>query len=380
MPEKTLKILYLITRSEIGGAQRYILDLASFCRDQGHIVVVASGGDENGELIKRLVKLNIQTYCLRHLTRELNFYSDISVFFDLIKLINKIKPDIVHLNSSKAGSIGALAAKFCGVRKIIYTIHGLVLNEPLPFFHKIFYWFAEWFSAKLKNKLISVSEFDKQSLLKNKITTTDKIAVIHNGLDPARIFFLDKSTALAKLFGREQNEKEFIIGTIANLYPAKGLIYLIEAAKSVLKIYPRTKFAVIGDGPLKSSLADTIIEYGLADKFILAGSLPEANRNLKAFDLFVLPSLKEGLAYALLEASAAGLPIIATAVGGNPEVVKNNFNGLLVPPADFGALAQTIINLMGDPNKASFLASNSASVLKNFSLDQMCEKTLATYL
>jgi glycosyltransferase involved in cell wall biosynthesis len=346
-------------------------------------VTVATGGEKDGALITLLVRSNIKTYYLHHLQRSLSPLQDFLAFFDLLKLIKKVRPDIIHLNSSKASSLGALAARLCGVKKIIYTVHGLILNEPLSPLQRLFYWLSEWFSAKLKNKLICVSEFDRQSLQKNKITTDQKISVIHNGLDLGQMFFLDQGTARTKLSAITQKNiqnSDFVIGTIANLYPTKGLTYLIEAGREVLNIYPKTKFIIIGKGPLQVVLQKLITDYRLDGQVILAGGIPEASQYLRAFDLFVLTSLKEGLAYALLEAEAAGLPIVATSVGGNPEVVADNFNGLLVPPADFSALAQAIINLIPDKAHLASYAQNSQEKIKDFSLAQMCEKTLTLYL
>ena len=177
------QLLYLVTLSEWGGAQKYIFDLAANFSHQGYVVSVALGGSQNSPLIQKLAKLNIQVYYLKNLQRSVNLYRDWLAFWDIVKLYKKIKPDIIHLNSSKAGSLGAIAAQCCKVKKIIYTVHGLVLNEPLSAAKKAFYWLAEWLSAKFKTHLICVSEFDKQSLLKNKITPAKKITVIHNGID-----------------------------------------------------------------------------------------------------------------------------------------------------------------------------------------------------
>lgn len=376
------KILYLVTLSEWGGAQKYLFDLANCAQNQGFAVSAAVGGDKNGELIKLLVRSNIQTYYLHHLQRSIHPLREILTLFDLIKLIRKVKPNIVHLNSSKAGSLGALAAKLCGVKKIIYTVHGLVLNEPLSPLQRAFYSFSEHFTARFKNKFICVSEYDRNSLLKYKITKPEKITVIHNGLDLDQINFFEKPEAQAKLSsltGQDLAQAGHLIGTIANFYPVKGLNYLVEAAKEVIAIHPKTKFVIIGTGLLEKQLKQMILEYRLQDNIILAGALPEASHYLKAFDLFVLPSLKEGLAYALLEASAAGLPIITTSVGGNPEVVVDNFNGLLVPPADFSTLAEKIINLLPDQNRLSLFSKNSQQKIKDFSLSEMCQKTIELY-
>ncbi|NMC51293.1 glycosyltransferase family 4 protein, partial [Candidatus Kuenenbacteria bacterium] len=140
------KILYLVTLSEWGGAQKYVFDLAVLAQAKGFDVSVAVGGKPDGQLLTLLSRFSVSSYYLRRLQRSLNLHDDLLAFIDIYKLVRRLKPDIIHLNSSKAGSLGALAAKLCGVKKIIYTVHGLVLNEPLSAPKRVFYWLSEWFS------------------------------------------------------------------------------------------------------------------------------------------------------------------------------------------------------------------------------------------
>ncbi len=376
------KILYLITLSELGGAQKYVLDLATKASAEGFDVSVAVGGQPDGQLLTLLSRFSISSYYLRRLQRPLNLRSDFLAFFDICRLLRRLKPDIVHLNSSKAGSLGALAAKLCGVKKIIYTVHGLVLNEPLSAPKRVFYWLSEWFSGLFKTRFICVSAADQQALLKNKICRARKISVIHNGLDLAQINFWPRAEARAKLSlfaSRQINDEVFLVGTLANFYPVKGLIYLIEAVKNVLPIYPQTKFIMIGSGPELPTFKKIVNSYRLEQNIIFTDLVPTASQYLKALDLFVLPSLKEGLPYALLEASAAGLPIIATAVGGNPEVVTDDFNGLLVPPADISSLTTALINLIPDHDRLARYAQNSQKRAQGFSLSSMAAQTFELY-
>ncbi|OGG87179.1 hypothetical protein A3B87_03085 [Candidatus Kuenenbacteria bacterium RIFCSPHIGHO2_02_FULL_39_13] len=381
---KKQKILYLATLAEWGGAQTYIFDLATSLRNK-YDILVALGGKQNGELIKRLTKLNIPVYYLENLQRSVNFYRDWLAFWNIVKLLKQTKPDIVHLNSSKAGSLGALAAKCCKIKKVIYTVHGLVLNEPLTLPKKIFYWLAEWLSAKFKNNLICVSEYDKKSLLKYKISRPKKIVVIHNGLDLKNLRFYSKEDARQRLYKRlynpnltmEQWSNGAMIGCIANFYQTKGLIYLIEAAREIKD--NNIKFIIIGDGPERRTLTELIENYKLNDSVYLLGIIDGAAQYLKAFDIFVLPSIKEGLVYTLIEARAAGRPIIATNVGGNPEIVEHNKNGLLVAAKDFNALAENIINLLQNKPLLEKFSNNNPETAKKFDFSRMVEETEKIY-
>jgi len=390
---KSKKILYLITLAEWGGAQKYILDLASFFKAQkNYQVAVALGGKPNDELIKRLKALNIQTYYIAHLQRSVNFYHDFLAWWQIRSIYRKFQPTIVHLNSSKAGALGAMAT--VGYRKkinkVIYTIHGLILNEPLSFFKKTFYCLAEYLSAILKTDLICVSEFDKRSVIQHKISKPAKITVIHNGLKLATLNFFDKAMAKEKLIKISsyklqinitelQAENCKLIGTIANFYPTKGLTYLIQAAQTVCNENPQTKFIIIGDGPGRRELTELIIEHQLENKVLLLGTLNQARQYIKAFDIFVLPSVKEGLPYTLIEAQAAGMPTIATSVGGNPEIIQHNQNGILIPPANPQALAESIIKLFKDKKLQQRFSQASLIQATNFSLRAMLTKTQQVY-
>lgn len=382
MPSSQLKILYLITLGEQGGAQKYVLDLAVGLKDK-HQIALASGGHPNNYLQQQANNLNLPYYYLSRLQRELNPLNDLLAFQQIFRLCRHYQPDIIHLNSSKAGTLGAVAARLAEVKKIIYTVHGLVLNEPLNHRQKIFYWLAEWLSAKFKKQLICVSQADRQALLNNKIAPDGKINVIHNGLTANQINFLERSAArqqLGRLINYQFAANELLIGTIANLYPTKGLTYLIRAAQYVQQSYPHVKFIVIGEGPRRKALQQFIHILKLEKNFFLLGALPQAANYLKAFDIFVLPSVKEGFPYTLLEAVAAQLPIVATYVGGVPEIVQPGYNGLLVPAADPSALAQAINKLISDKKLRASLANAQSKLISQFNLSHTIQQTEKIYL
>jgi len=217
---KISKIIYVVTQSDFGGAQRYVADLSnSLPRDQ-YSVSVAAGGD--GLFFAKL-NSDVTTHTIKHMVREINPYEDILCFFELVRLFKKTRPDIVHLNSSKAGVVGAFAARVTGVKKIIYTAHGFVFNEPLPTWKKIFYRVAERLSSFAKDTIICVSDFDKKAGIDALIAPIHKFTVIHNGI-PSQVF-LSTPEARAKL---GVDESKTIIGTIANFYPSKNLPTLIK--------------------------------------------------------------------------------------------------------------------------------------------------------
>lgn len=358
------KILYIITQSEWGGASRYVFDLATnLQKSQDYQIHVAAG--YNGPLFTRLEAQNLPTTRLKHLVRSINPYHDLMAYFELKKILRHIKPDIVHLNSSKAGFIGALAAKNCGVKTIIYTAHGFVFNEPLSAGKKWLYKKIELFSSKIIDKIICVSDKDRQTGIAAGIEP-NKLATIHNGIDTG-IQFLPKEKARNFFITKIPNyQNSKLLVSIANFYPTKGLDVLIEAIAKIDAL-----LVIIGAGPEEKNLRLRTYDLGLEKKVFFAGSIENASQYLKAFDLFVLPSRKEGLPYALLEAAAAGIPIVATKVGGVPEIIQDGINGYLAEPNDPNHLANKINQALSNPIPPALTT--------DFTLKTMIAKTLTAY-
>ncbi len=301
------KILYVITKSNWGGAQRYVFDLATAAQAHGWDVVVALGG--NGVLAQKLRDENIMIYHNASLGRDISFGKDIKSFFGLYRLFKKEKPDIVHLNSSKAGALGALAARLAGVQKIIYTSHGWAFNEQRSRPAHVVIWFISWFTALLCTDIICVSDFELRAA-KRMPFCTHKAVRIYNGIDLAMQFSSGDTIRNAFPTGVK------ITGTVGELTQNKNQIALIEQAKQNPSMY----VAIVGEGELREMLEQKIKEYGLEERVKLFGFLPAAEV-LKGFDVFALPSIKEGLSYVVLEARAAGLPIVANRVGGVAEAL-----------------------------------------------------------
>lgn len=377
MPKFT-KILYIITQSELGGSQRYVLDLANHLKDNNYDIIVASG--QTGHLLDECKKKSIQTHIFKNLVRPIHPIKDLFAFLEIYSFIKKEKPEIVHLNSSKAGILGAVAAKAAGVKKVIYTVHGFVFLEPVAKWKKMCYIFAEKFSSLFKDAIICVSQYDKRMGVHYKIAPEKKFITIHNGINP--INFLPKEEARKKLFtGYQLPVTDYkIIGTIANFYPTKGLTYLIQAAKKIIETFPQTLFLIIGDGEGRKILENEIARLGLKKNVLLLGRIPDAPQYLCAFDIYVCSSVKEGFPYSIIEAMSAGLPIIATNVGGIPELLNADC-GIPAEPKNPRVLADAIQKLLNDQGLARTLGLNAQNIAqKDFSLQTMIEKTHQIYL
>ncbi len=392
------RVLFVITQSEFGGAQRFLYELITRLDSKKYEILVASGElpsaettkgkEQKDEFLKSLEEKNIKTKKLRFLKRKINPIFDCLGIIELIKLINRFKPDYLHLSSSKAGFLGSIAGfkikllwpkKFKNL-KIIYRIGGWSFNDPWPFWKKKIFILAEKITAGFKDIIVVNNQSDFEQAVKLKIKPKKKLKLIYNGIDALKIEFLPKDEARLKLFKNlskkygEIFQIDFIIGTIANLYPTKGLEYLIEAARILKSIIHDSKFIIliIGDGQERSNLESRIKNYGLEDRIILLGQIPEAFKYSKAFDIFVLPSIKEGFPWVILEAMAAKLPVIATRVGGIPEIIEGGKNGILVESKNPQQLAETIKYLIENERIRQELAIQAhQTVLFKFPVEKM---------
>jgi len=370
-----MKIIYAITKSNWGGAQRYLYDLASNLPPaSGWEVKVVAGG--RGILTEKLQAAGIKTRTLpilqetSSLFRSLFSFVNFKAAWDLRKIIKEERPDILHLNSSKIMGLGALAALGLKIR-VVSTIHGWPFLESRFFPAKALIFFLSWFSALFQDKIILITKRDFN--IAKKIIPSKKLNYIPNGIGPidflpsaaARAFFSDK-------LGRKIMSNEAIVGTVAELTKNKGLEYLVEAAKHLISNH---KFLIIGEGEERKKLESLIAKYRLQNTVFLLGFIPEAARYLKGLDIFVLPSLKEGLPYTVLEALAAELPVVATEVGGLPDIAQTAKSCFIVSPGNPEALAAAIEKLISEKKGRKKAGGKQ---LEN-SLQNMVSKTIQVY-
>jgi len=363
------KILFLVTQSEFGGAQRFIYRLITNLDLFKYEIITAAGpeGNDANGLLFNLKKEDFRTIALKFLRRGVNPLFDFGLgLVEIYRLIKREKPDILFLCSSKAGAMGSLIGRLLKTPKIIYRIGGWTFNDPWPSWKKKLYIFLEKKTAKFKDIIVNNAESDRQQAIKLGIKPKEKIITIYNGVDVEKLDFLAKDEAkifLGVPFG-------IVIGTIANFYPPKGLDYLIKAADLIKD--NNIKFVIIGEGEETRKLENLVKEYNLGDKFFLLGAIPEAYKYLKAFDVFVLSSVKEGFPWTILEAMAAEIPIIATEVGAVPEIIQTDKNGLLIEPASPQVIADSIMKLLRDERFRNNIAAEGRKTVKEkFNLKKM---------
>ncbi len=365
-----MKILYGITKSNFGGAQRYVFELATEAKKRGHEVAVMCGlsagkAGERGALVEKLKEIKVRVISLDGLQRDIAIAKEIKSFFEILKVLRKEKPDVFHINSSKMGGIGGLAGRLAGVKKIIFTSHGWAFNEPRPVWQKVLIKFFTWMTILCAHKTICVSKKTKKDVERWPFIK-NKLVVIYNGISRFDL--------------AQREDKSFTVGTIAELHRIKGLDILLTAWSKFIKNH-QAKLVIIGDGEEKENLENMAKKLGISDSVIFKGSVDNARSLLSGFDIFCMPSRSEAMPYALLEAGSAGLAVIATAVGGIPEIIENGISGALVPAEDSEVIFSTLILLAEDKDLSKRLGDNlKATVLKEFSLEKMARETLKTYL
>ena len=377
------KILYLITKSEWGGAGKYVLELAAAAREKGYGVAVAAGG--NGPLIGMLKNSSIPFFSLGRLKREVGPFGALAVFFKTLGLLFSFKPDVIHASSPQAAGIGGAAAffwKFASSKpiKTIFTVHGWSFLEDRPQWQKSFIRLLSKMTLWFYDRAVCVSENDRRAAISWRVGPAQKITTIHNGVSEDQISFFSKEEARAGLPSIKVAPDEFVAVTIGEFVKNKGYKYLINAGRLLKARGTEIKIVIIAWGKDYEKTKKEIEDARLTDSVILIKDLQPAAPYLKAFDVFVFPSLKEGLPYAILEAGIARLPVAATEVGGIPEIIENEKSGLLVPAKNAEALAQAIEKLKNEKELRTALARNLyKKVNAEFSKKEMLEKTFALY-
>lgn len=376
-----MKVLILITKSNWGGAQRYVYDLAvNLPKDVYEIEVMAGG---NGVLIEKLVSAGIKADGSLAIGRDVNPWQDIKAFFSLWSLLWEKKPDVLHINSSKIGGLGALAGRCAGIKKIVFTAHGWAFNENRNIFSKAVIKFLHWITIILSHTTISVSEALLLQM-KNWPFISNKVHVIHNGIKTEALF--SKANARTELIKEKLPKDSLLIGSVGELHHVKGYSYALRGLQGFVEnlknIHPSKKviYAIIGEGEYRENIEKDIENLGLKDSVMLLGKVPTAFHYFKAFDIFLMPSLSEGLPYVLLEAGLAGLPVIATAVGGIPEIIDDMDSGILIQSSKPKEIQHALEFYMSHKKtQKAYGIALQKKITEQFSLENMVSETSKIY-
>jgi glycosyltransferase involved in cell wall biosynthesis len=379
-PAKRRRILFLVTTSDWGGVQHFVFSMAKECQSRDMSVTVAAGGD--GELGKRCGDERINYVTLTTMRREISLFHDLAALYEIRMLIRELKPDVVHLNSSKMGIVGSVAADLEHVPRIIYRIGGWSFLERVGRVKRMVYLLAERWTAHRKDVIVTVHPGDEEIAKRYHIRPRHRVLTIPNGIDiPAFDAELLSRDEARRTLGLPSDAT--IIGTVANYYPPKNLPWYLETiakTESLRQAQAKILFVVIGDGPERDAVESKRRELGLEETVVLPGRRDDVRSLYRVFDMFVLPSSKEGMPWTLLEAMAAGLPCVATDVGACGWMLAPDA-GIIVQPFDGKAMADAIASVCDDPKRRFTLgAAARKAVETRFRWKDTLEKTIQLLL
>lgn len=348
-----MSLLFVDSERVWRGGQDQLFTLISGLAERGHAVHLVS--HPGSMLEKRVRSLGVDTHAIP-------MGSEISplLFWRLLAVMRRVRPEIVGFNTPRPILLGNLAARFAGVRvRIIFRRVNFPLGKN-PFTRLKYNWGIDC--------VVSISKSIQHIVEKGGVHPS-KIRLVYEGLDLAGFPPRD--------FHRVRDQGEpFVVGTISHLSPEKGQRYLVEAASLIPDVRRRMRFVIVGDGECREELEKQVTKLGLEGCFHFAGFQDDTLKYLRSFDSLVLPSLSEGLSSAILSAMACSLPVIATQVGGIPELVLAGENGLLVPPANPMALAQAIERLAANSDEAVRMGRHGRRRMEeSFTLERKIRET-----
>ena len=340
-------------------------------------VVVALGA--RGTLTELLEAAAIKTISIPALQRDISIWKELKAIWQIAGIIKAERPDILHVNSSKAGGYGSLLGRLFGVPRIIFTAHGWAFNEDRSWWQRIILKCLHYLTILFAHQTICVSKTLQSQLAWPG--TARKTTVVYNGR-PA-IPFLDHDTARLRLIESCPDLQAYSGDpwsiTIGELHPVKQHDVVMRAVAQVVEAVPNYRHLIIGAGEQQAQLEALIAELHLEEHVFLLGSVPEAATYLTAADLFVLGSRSEAFALVIIEAAQAGLPIVASRVGGIPEIITDSESGLLVPAGDVSAFSRSIATLLKNPELQKQLGTAAQRRSADFSIERMLSLTTQVY-
>lgn len=358
MDQAKKRVVLAVTLGEQGGVQSFLLRFALWLRERGHEVILVSG--EGDWLERACQKYGLAYRRLAHMQREIRPFADLRAAFELKRVLKDLKPDAIHLNSAKMSIVGAWAAKRARVPRIVYRIGGWTFLEDVAPLKKALYRELEKLTARWKDVIICVHPSDTEIAQRVGIKPRENVITVANGINitefDARLLTRDAARRELSL-----NEGDHVFGTIANFFPAKNLPAYLEACALVKKTITDARFVLIGDGRERKNIEDARDRLGLHDSVVLAGARDDASTLLKGFDVFVLPSSKEGMPWTLLEAMTAGIPCVATDVGAARWMLEDERAGWIVPSGDRQALAEAMLEALKNPGMKPLMARQAVS-------------------
>ena len=361
--KKKINILQLIEGFHLGGAEKKLLELVQHLNASKFRTTVCSLNIGN-EIQDEFSKLKDSGITVEVIPRKRKI--DIGLILKVASYIRSRHIDVIMTTLFYADVVGFIAGRLAGV-KASFSWETISAPEWL-YKHRLW---AYRFAVRYCTKVIAVSQATAQFLIERRGVDPKKVIIIPYGVD-LDVFHIKSDSNIKQTLGIDQ--KKFVIGTVGRLHPQKGHVYLIEAAQEIVNKKPDTFFVVVGDGKLRDFLENEVKNRNLHRYFYFTGFRNDIPQLLQCFDIFVLPSLYEGLPNVVLEAMATGKPVVATYVDGNKEAVIDGKTGILLPPKDSSGFVNALLHLMEHPDLAKKMGENGRKrVEEHFSLKKQVE-------
>lgn len=368
-----IKIMHVLRPAE-GGMKEHVLTLAQHLDRRRYRLVVC--GPDYGDIMMRLQRMGVSTFAV-NLRGNVNPFADFQALRQLLAVMRQHQVDIVHTHGARAGMVGRIAARRARVPVIVSTFHNFIYGNEHPWWKKNAFAAVQRLLARYTDHVITVSEALGREISRVERYPRDRLSTIYNGLNLNKFNQITDVARKKRELGLDVNLP--VVGVVARLIPQKGVSCFLLAARIIQDKIPRVQFLVVGDGPARDSLERQARALGL-QRAVFAGFRFDVPRLLPLINVFVIPSLSEGLSIGALEAMAARRPIVATRVGGLPELIRHGKTGMLVPPNDSTALAKTIITILERPFFGEMLGLQARQeVERRFSVEQMVRATEAIY-
>ena len=370
-----MKIALIITELQLGGAQRIVIELAGRLAQSNWEVCVIT--NERGLLLQDLQGIRgVEVITVATLRREITPFKDLLALVRITSLLNNFKPDIVHTHTPKAGLIGRVAARLLGI-PCIHTVHGIGCDVSAMSLVEKVYLACERLAAKLSTVQVMVSERLRKTCVEHGLAPDGKVRVISGGFD-ARHF--------AKLPTRSQARAALglpvegvVIGTVSCMKPGKRVGDFVEVCKQVRSVIPNMTAVVAGDGELRQKIQRQIDHGGLEESTRLLGWRRDVPAIMAALDVFVLMSAHEGLGLVVLEAMAAGVPVVATRVDGCIEIIEGTRAGVLIERGDIEGGAAAVVRLLNDRGRLEQMGRRARKGVARWNFNAMCERYKEVY-
>ncbi len=375
------KILRIITRLNIGGPSFqsiFLTERLNSGRFQS-LLVCGIEDQHEGSMHDLADRRGVNPVVIPHLQRGISLYHDLAALIQLYVLIKQERPHVVHTHTSKAGTLGRIAAWLAGVPVIIFTLHGSYFHNHFSPMRTKLFTLIDRLLAIISSAVIAVSKSERQEILEHKIGNEHKVINVPLGLELDDLLTCEQheGTLRAEL-GIEPSNK--LIGIIARLSPIKGHRFFLDAAKLVLQSREDVAFLIIGDGELRHELEEYTRSLGIGEGVIFLGFRRDLPVIYADLDMVVLSSLNEGLPVAVIEGMAAAKPIVATRVGGVAELLDEGKSGVIVSPSNPEDLARGIIQMLDDPDMGRIMGeSGRRAAMSRYRIDILTKNIVDLY-